>query len=108
MEALTNARRNAGAHYAKLCSCAVAMLDHRIAPEYTYPTALTDARDGWNELLRQGYRPEDIVLAGDSAGGAPVLGAAPAGDELIRVGINDGVRRVVAFAGGHLSAGRHR
>lgn len=73
VEALTNARRNVGARYAKLCGCAVAMLDYRIAPEYTYPTALTDARDGWNELLRQDYRPEDIVLAGDSAGGNLLL-----------------------------------
>lgn len=73
MEPLTNARRNGGVRYAKLCGCAVAMLDYRIAPDAVYPAALHDAYDGWNQLLHMGYSPQNIVLAGDSAGGNLLL-----------------------------------
>lgn len=44
-------------------------LDYRTAPEDVYPCALEDAVDGYDYLLEQGYAPEDIIVAGDSAGG---------------------------------------
>lgn len=43
--------------------------DYRCAPEYKYPAALEDTLKVWDWLLEQGYQPENIVLAGDSAGG---------------------------------------
>lgn len=43
-------------------------IDYRIAPEHTHPAALEDVMVGWNWLLNNGYRPEDIILFGDSAG----------------------------------------
>lgn len=73
VEPLTNARRDVGVRFAKLCGCSVAMLDYRIAPEAVYPAALQDAREGWNMLLELGYLPENIALAGDSAGGNLLL-----------------------------------
>jgi acetyl esterase/lipase len=47
----------------------VLSLDYRIAPAHPYPAALDDAEDAWNWLLENGYKAENIILAGDSAGG---------------------------------------
>jgi len=47
----------------------VAFLDYRVAPEYKYPSALEDALLGWDWLLEKGFKPENIVAVGDSAGG---------------------------------------
>ena len=45
------------------------MPDYRVAPEYVFPAQLEDAEKCWNYLLSQGYKEENIVIAGDSAGG---------------------------------------
>lgn len=44
-------------------------LDYRLAPEHPWPCAGNDTIRGYRWLLSQGYRAEDIVIAGDSAGG---------------------------------------
>lgn len=43
--------------------------DYRVAPENPYPAALQDAYDAYCCLLEQGWFAEQIILAGDSAGG---------------------------------------
>lgn len=43
--------------------------DYRLAPEYPYPAAIEDAVKAWDYLMLQGYGAEDVILAGDSAGG---------------------------------------
>lgn len=43
-------------------------IDYRIAPENKHPAALEDALAGWEWLLDHGYKPENIILFGDSAG----------------------------------------
>ena len=43
--------------------------DYRVAPENPYPAALNDAISSYKWLMERGYKPENIVLAGDSAGG---------------------------------------
>ena len=43
--------------------------DYRVAPEDPYPAALEDALSAWNWLTDGGWEPDEIVLAGDSAGG---------------------------------------
>ena len=43
--------------------------DYRVAPENPYPAALEDALASYQWLLDHGFRGDQIVLAGDSAGG---------------------------------------
>lgn len=43
--------------------------DYRVAPENPYPAALKDAYEAYCYLLNDGWFAEQIILAGDSAGG---------------------------------------
>jgi monoterpene epsilon-lactone hydrolase len=44
-------------------------LEYRLAPEHPYPAAVEDARAAYEGLLAQGIAPDQIALAGESAGG---------------------------------------
>ena len=44
-------------------------LDYRLAPRHRFPTAADDAHAGWEWLQHQGFRPERLAVAADSAGG---------------------------------------
>lgn len=48
-------------------------LDYRLGPEHAFPAAGDDAIRGYHWLLMHGWRPEQIVVAGDSAGGHMAL-----------------------------------
>ncbi len=54
--------------------CRVIAPDYRLAPEHPYPAALEDSIKVYRWLLDQGYKPENIVIAGDSAGGGLTYG----------------------------------
>lgn len=47
----------------------VLSVDYRVAPENPYPAALEDAVKAYFWLLNKGYRAEQIIFGGDSAGG---------------------------------------
>lgn len=52
----------------------VLTVDYRVAPENPYPAALEDAAEAYRWLLEEKkYKPEHIVVAGDSAGGGLAL-----------------------------------
>ena len=42
---------------------------YRLAPEIPYPAAVEDALEAYNYLRQKGYKPEHIMLCGESAGG---------------------------------------
>lgn len=70
----TGAVRNAYYVFAGLYNevshgCSVLTPDYRVAPENLYPAALLDAVASYQWLLDNGYFGEQIILAGDSAGG---------------------------------------
>ena len=55
---------------AKLAQVTVIAPSYRLAPEHPFPAALRDAEAVWEALIAKGYRSENIVLSGDSAGAA--------------------------------------
>lgn len=63
------AHRSVIGRIARDAHCEVYALNYRLLPENPYPAAVNDVITLYNNLLKQGYRPENIVLAGDSAGG---------------------------------------
>lgn len=61
-------------------------LEYRLAPEHPFPAAVLDAVAAYRWLLAEGTPPENIVIAGDSAGGgltmATLLSLRDAGEPL--------------------------
>ena len=51
----------------------VLTFEYRLAPENPYPAAIRDAVSVWDYLMHIGYGADDIILAGDSAGGNMAL-----------------------------------
>ena len=49
------------------------VFDYRLAPEHPFPAGLDDALATYDHLLNEGYKPANIVFAGDSAGGGLCL-----------------------------------
>lgn len=45
------------------------IVDYRLAPENRFPAAVEDAASAYRWLMKQGYEPRKIAIAGDSAGG---------------------------------------
>ena len=71
---MTDLYRNLAVRYAKMTGGAdVLNIDYRIAPADVYPAALEDAFVAWNWILENGWKPEDVTVVGDSAGGNLVL-----------------------------------
>lgn len=55
--------------FSALSSLKVLAIDYRQLPDFPYPAPLEDAVTAYQWLLKQGYKAENIVIGGDSAGG---------------------------------------
>lgn len=65
-------------HVAKLVEgtgASVLLFDYRLAPEHSAPAAMEDTLKAYRWMLAQGIRPENTVIAGESAGGGLCLAA---------------------------------
>jgi len=50
-------------------------IDYKLVPEYIYPASKNDVIGVFKWLVKAGYKPKEIIVAGDSAGGGLALSA---------------------------------
>lgn len=62
-----------GALLASQTQITVLCVAYRLAPEHKFPAAQDDAMEAYQYLLDSGYKPEQIAIAGESAGGGLAL-----------------------------------
>jgi len=65
--------RNLAGNIASAAQARALIIAYRLAPEHPFPAGLEDALTAYSWLMAQGTRPDQIFLAGDSAGGGLVL-----------------------------------
>jgi acetyl esterase/lipase len=53
----------------KYADTPVLVMNYRLIPKHSIGEAIDDCYDGYRWLRRQGYKPDQIAFAGDSAGG---------------------------------------
>ena len=61
------------AKFAKACQIKSLVFDYRLAPENPFPAALEDCVKAYNWLLNNGYKPNNIIIGGESAGASLTL-----------------------------------
>ena len=83
--------RNITGRIAAITQMRVVAINYRKAPEHPFPTPIEDALIAYEFLLENGYRSENIMFAGDSAGGnltlASMLALKERGYPMPRAGI---------------------
>jgi epsilon-lactone hydrolase len=65
--------RGLAARLALETGCAVCLPAYRLVPAHPFPAAWDDADAAWDALMERGCRPQDVVLAGESAGAGLAL-----------------------------------
>lgn len=61
------------AKFADRCGVKALVFDYSLAPEHPYPAAIEDALSIYSWLLDSGYKSENIIFVGDSAGACIAL-----------------------------------
>jgi acetyl esterase/lipase len=70
-----DSHRHLVAELGRAANCVALAMDYRLAPEHPFPAPVEDAVASYRYLLAQGFKPERIAIAGDSAGGGLVVAA---------------------------------
>jgi epsilon-lactone hydrolase len=65
--------RSLAARIAREAGMRALLVDYRLAPEHPFPSPVEDTVAGYRWLLANGTQPDQIVIAGDSAGGSLTL-----------------------------------
>jgi len=65
--------RNHVAKFVQAAGVGALLYDYRLAPEHPFPAAMEDTLTTYRWLLSQGVHPENILIAGESAGGGLCL-----------------------------------
>lgn len=68
-----NDHRGFVSNFAKYCGVTNLLYEYRLAPENPFPAALDDSVKVYQGLLHRGFKPQNIVVAGESAGGGLCL-----------------------------------
>jgi len=63
-------------HIAHAMAATAWSADYRMGPEHPFPAAIEDGVTAYRALLEQGIKPENIIFAGDSAGGGTAVATA--------------------------------
>ncbi|MBS9715949.1 alpha/beta hydrolase [Pseudohalocynthiibacter aestuariivivens] len=69
----TRTHRAMLARLSRLTGLQVFLPNYGLAPESPFPAAFDDAMASYDALLTRGYKPSDIIVGGDSAGGGLAL-----------------------------------
>ncbi len=64
-----NDHRTVVAKVADLTGITNLLFEYRLAPEFPFPYALNDSLEVYRQVLNKGFRPENILIMGESAGG---------------------------------------
>ncbi len=64
-----NTHRGLVSYLGRAAKARVLAIDYRLAPEHPFPAGLEDCLAAYRWVLQQGYSPQHVVIAGDSAGG---------------------------------------
>ncbi|MGE0822611.1 MAG: alpha/beta hydrolase [Candidatus Binatia bacterium] len=64
-----NTHRSLAGEISRAAQAGVLLIDYRLAPEFPFPAAVEDGVAALRWLLEQGYKPQNLAVAGDSAGG---------------------------------------
>ena len=67
-------------------------IDYRLAPEHIFPAAIDDTYSAFDWLLREGIKPKNIIVSGQSAGGGLCLAL------LLKIKQNKGSQPIGAVA----------
>lgn len=64
-----NTHRTLAYNLSKAADARILVIDYRLAPEDPFPAAIDDAVAAYEWMLKQGLKPANMAISGDSAGG---------------------------------------